>query len=256
MTFWLKKMVSQLLMPIPLTLLLLLLALLLWRRAGKRLVILAMLMLAGLSSTPVSNWLTGTLERQYQVNNAALDTGCVVMVLGSGMDDSIPGPLHQLSSTALARLTEGLRQVSLGPDCMLVTSGWSGEFNRRSFAEVAADAATELGMPPERIIRLPLAKDTIEEAHYLKMEIGDVPFRLVTSAAHMPRAMTIFDDAGLHPQPAPTDFRNRSGHWWVLSADNLQTSQRAIHEWVGRLWFFLRYQQDEEHADEPKVLHK
>ncbi|MCF1429069.1 MAG: YdcF family protein [Shewanella sp.] len=242
MTFWLKKMVSQLLMPIPLTLLLLLLALLLWRRAGKRLVIMAIVLLAGLSFNWVSNWLTGTLEQQYQVNNAPLGTGCVVMVLGSGKDDRILGHLQQLSTTGLARLTEGLRQVSLGPDCILVTSGWSGEFNTRSYAEVAADAATELGMPLERIIPLPLAKDTIEEAHYLKMEIGDVPFRLVTSAAHMPRAMTIFEAAGLHPQAAPTDFRDRQSHWWVLSADNLLTSQCAIHEWVGRLWFYLRYQ--------------
>ncbi|MCL1036553.1 YdcF family protein [Shewanella submarina] len=242
MTFWLKKVVSQLIMPIPLTLLLLMMALVFWRRAGKKLVCAAMLLLGALSSNGVSNWLTGMLEQEYQVNNAPISDGCVVMVLGSAMDDSIEGKaIHQLSSVGLARLSEGLRQLSLGSDCMLITSGWSGELNRNSYARVAADAAVELGVDPARIIQLPLAKDTIEEAQYLKMELGDVPFRLVTSAAHMPRAIKIFEHAGMHPQAAPADFRRRSSHWWVLSADNLLTSQRAIHEWAGQLWFNLKY---------------
>lgn len=242
MTFWLKKIISQLIMPIPLTILLLLLALLFWRRWGKSLVVGAAVLLGLLSSPGVSNWLTGTLESQYQVNNQPVEGNCLVMVLGSGMDDELHGPAtQQLSVTGLARVTEAVRQMKQGQACMLVTSGWSGALNKTSYAKVAADAAVELGVSPQRIIKLPLARDTIEEAGFLKMEIGDAPFRLVTSAAHMPRSMMIFKQAGLHPQAAPTDFLDRESHWWVLSADNLLTSQRAIHEWVGQLWFQLKY---------------
>ena len=92
-----------------------------------------------------------------------------------------------------------------------------------------AEAAMQLGIPKDRIITFPLAKDTIEEAQYLKWDVGTYPFRLVTSATHMPRSMAIFQGQGLTPEAAPTDFITRQGYWWQLDANNLLSSQRAIH---------------------------
>ncbi len=243
--FWFKKIFSQLFMPVPLIVLLLLFTILILRnrKLARLLLSIATALLVFFSSTPGSNLLSTPLESQYVVNSDPIGDGCLVMVLGSGHDESISGTaIQQLSSTALARLSEGMRQFNLGRDCKLVFSGWSGGIDSRAHAEVMADAAIELGIPKNRIITFPLAKDTIEEAQFMKWEVGNVPFRLVTSASHMPRAMAIFANIGLTPQAAPTDFITRQGYWWQLDAHNLWSSQRAIHEYVGQVWFQIKHQ--------------
>jgi uncharacterized SAM-binding protein YcdF (DUF218 family) len=241
--FWLKKLVSQLLMPIPLSVLLLIIAIVILRRRKlvKFLTCCSVTLLLLSSSQWGSHLISSSLEAQYPVNNHVISGPCVVMVLGSGHDSSVAElATQQLSAIALARLTEGVRQLSLGMDCQLVVSGWSG-VDEVSHANVMAKAAIALGVDATTIIRLPLAKDTLEEAQYLKWEIGDSPFRLVTSATHMPRAMMIFQRAGMRPQGAPTDFIARRGYWWQLDASNLLASQRSIHEYFGLLWLKIKF---------------
>ncbi|ASJ97295.1 MULTISPECIES: ElyC/SanA/YdcF family protein [Shewanella] len=241
--FWVKKLISQLLMPIPLSVFLLLIAIVILRRRKlvKTLIASSFTILLLLSSQWGSYQLANTLEQQYPVNNTPMAQGCVVMVLGSGHDSSISERATlQLSATALARLTEGVRQLGLGQQCQLVVSGWGGS-DAIPQAQVMANAAMELGVKPEQIIQFPLAKDTLEEAQFLEWEIGDRPFRLVTSATHLPRAMMIFHQAGMHPQAAPADFIARGGYWWQLDARNLLASQRAIHEYVGQVWLKIKF---------------
>lgn len=245
--FWVKKIISQLFMPVPLLLLLIVLAYLVMRnrRSSKALLVLAATLLIILSSGWGSNWLLAPLEDQYSVNSQPIGKGCLVMVLGSGHDENANLPaVQQLSNTALARLTEGVRQLSLGQDCKLVVSGWSGGLSTRSHADVMFDAAVELGVASQSIIKFPLAKDTIEEAQFMKWEVGDAPFRLVTSASHMPRAMAIFTDAQLNVSAAPTDFAQRETYWWRFDAQSLLNSQRAIHEYMGLLWFKLKHEKE------------
>jgi len=242
--FWLKKIVSLFLMPLPLIVLLILLAFILIRSRAKArsLLALAASLLLVLSMPWGSSLLTAPLEHQYLVNRSPITGSCQVMVLGSGHDDSIAGTaVQQLSPTALARLMEGLAQLQLGKDCLLIVSGWNGG-SGRAHADVMADAAIELGVDPARILRLPLARDTMEEASFLSQELGDEPVRLVTSASHMPRAMRIFQRQGVNVSAAPTDFYDRSGYWWRPDARFLLASQRAIHEYVGLFWYWLRHE--------------
>lgn len=230
-------------MPIPFILLLLLLSFLVWRRRSmaKYLVTCAFLLLLFLSSQLSVNTLVRPLESAYPINSTPIAGACFVMVLGSGHAD-IAGAtaVQSLSDVALTRLTEGIRQLKLGQECMLIVSGWGGELTQVSHAEIMANAAIELGVDKNRIIQFPQARDTVEEAQYLQLMLGQASFRLVTSATHMPRAMTIFAAKGLHPDAAPTDFIGRDDFGWRLTADNLVASQRAIHEYIGRLWLWLK----------------
>jgi len=241
--FWIKKVVSQAIMPVPFILLLLLLSLLIWRkpRLAKWAIGGAFTLLLVLSSQLSVDYLVKPLETQYPINSTPITGACVVMVLGSAHSD-IPGAtaVQSLSAVALARLTEGLRQLQLGQDCTLVVSGWEGELTQRTHAEVMAKAAVELGVDATRIVQLPLPRDTIEEAHYFKEHFGDQAVRLVTSASHMPRSMAIFIGQGLTASAAPTDFRARDDFYWRFTADNLLASQRAIHEYIGRLWLWIK----------------
>lgn len=235
-------------MPIPLTVILLLVAGILWRSQKKAMVYigqvvlgLAIMLLVLLSQSQISYWLTHSLESRFNVNHQAIKGSCVVMVLGSSNMEK-PGltAVQQLSSTALARLSEGIRQFHLGDDCTLVVSGFSGGQQPTPHATLMAQAAIELGVPQANIIKFDSPKDTIEEAHALQQQIGQQPFRLVTSATHMPRAMMIFTSLGMQPQPAPSDFIAYQGFWWRLDAAQLLASQKSIHEYVGMLWLNIK----------------
>lgn len=229
-------------MPIPFILLLLLVSLFIWRRTmAKYLVASAFILLLFLSSQLSVSTLVRPLESIYPINSAPISGQCFVMVLGSSHSDiQAATAVQSLSAVALARLSEGIRQLGLGQDCILIVSGWGGELTQISHAEMMAKAAVELGVDKIKIIQFPLARDTLEEAQYLKWELGDSSFRLVTSASHMPRAMAIFTGKGLLASAAPTDFRARDDFWWRLTADNLVSSQRAIHEYIGRLWLWIK----------------
>jgi uncharacterized SAM-binding protein YcdF (DUF218 family) len=65
-----------------------------------------------------------------------------------------------------------------------------------------------------------------------------MPFLMVTSAYHMPRAMRLMERKGAHPIPAPTGQRvNESARagWRSLlpTADGLRKTDRALHEYLG-----------------------
>jgi len=246
--FWLKKVLSQLVMPIPFSIILLIIAAMLWRtqrvmllRFGRVALVTAVLVLILTSQSQVSYFLAETLESQFEVNHQPINGACVVMVLGSGnREQQGHTAVQQLSAVALARLTEGIRQFGLGQHCTLVVSGWSGGLQPTAHATIMAQAAQELGIPKASILVFTDPQDTIEEAYALKHIVGYQPFRLVTSATHMPRSMQIFTSLGMQPQPAPSDFIARRSYWWRLDAGQLLTSQRAIHEYVGIAWLWFK----------------
>ncbi|SDK02573.1 Uncharacterized SAM-binding protein YcdF, DUF218 family [Ferrimonas sediminum] len=239
--FWIKKGISALLLPIPVCVFLVLIGL--WQlkrrpRLGKGLILAGPLLLLALSSTVGSRALTAPLEQQYPRWHG--QPVAAVLVLGFGHDGQVSDlATQQLMATALARLTEGVRIAEASPGSLLVLSGAKG-MQLRPHAQVMADAAEMLGVDRRRIRTLDQAKDTQEEVEGVSRLVNGGTVAVVSSAAHLPRAMMLFDQSGLDVLAAPTDYRGRTGRWWHFSADNLQTSERALHEYLGQLWLRLK----------------
>ena len=70
---------------------------------------------------------------------------------------------------------------------------------------------------------------------------------LVTKAWHLPRAVEIFKQQGFTVVPAPTGFSgfspNQSGisfYRFIPSSYAIQTNYQALHEFLGRAWYFIR----------------
>jgi uncharacterized SAM-binding protein YcdF (DUF218 family) len=257
--FWLKKLVSSCLMPLPLCLGLLVCGLLLSfsgrrQRLGRFLTLAGASLLLLFSNRIVSARLLRPLEARYpaipEVAAGALPpaplSGCrFVAVLGSGHGD-IPGlsATNQLSTAGLARIVEAVRILRLLPEARLVVSG-PGEPGRPSHAEVLAQAARSLGVSPERIILIDTARDTEDEALAFARVVGRDRTALVTSASHMPRAAHLFRKAGVDFVACPADFVARSGTElrWTNSgwdSESLGRTTIALHEWLGLAWLRLR----------------
>ncbi|MEM7308227.1 MAG: YdcF family protein [Planctomycetota bacterium] len=67
---------------------------------------------------------------------------------------------------------------------------------------------------------------------------------LVTHAWHLPRARYAFETAGLEVVAAPTGFRPSPRPLlgdFLPSTRGLRQSTLALHEWLGLLWYRLRY---------------
>ena len=256
--FWLKKFVSSLIMPLPVSLALLVLGLVLSlipRRAalGRRLTVGGAVLLLLFSNRFVSACLLRPLEARYPpVPEMAAGipapriAGCrVVAVLGGGNSD-VPGlsATSQLSTSALARVVEAVRILRSLPDARLIVSG-PGQPGRPSHAAVLAAAAESLGISPSRITQIDDALDTEDESFAFAKLIGGRRTALVTSAWHMPRAARLFRKAGVDFVPCPADFVARDEatlHWAEIGCDieSLERSTRAVHEWIGLLWLRLR----------------
>ena len=192
--------------------------------------------------------LMNRLERQYTPLTTLPNQVKTIVVLGGGVRNNTDAPPNtQLSAASLARLLEGVRLYKLyqrqGKPVTLILSG-GRVFGKPAEAGMMQNIAVVLGVSTQHIKLEDGSRDTAEEAHYLKHELNQQRFILVTSAYHMPRSMMIFKDAGLHPIAAPTQymagFDRRTPRYYVPNAKYLVTADIAIHEYLGILWQWLQ----------------
>lgn len=250
MLFTLKKYIGGMMLPLPLLLSLIALGLLLvwfsrFQKSGKIIITVGWLMLLLLSLQPVADGLLRPIENKYPTWQGKQKVEYVVVLGGGYTWDANWAPSSNLINNSLPRLNEGIRLWRANPGSKMIFTGAAAKTNPVSTAEAGARVAESLGVPRSAIITLDSPKDTEEEAAAVKQAIGDVPFLLVTSASHLPRAMVFFRQAGLHPLPAPANQLaiNAPLNLWeriIPSPAWLMHSDRAGYETLGRLWQWLK----------------
>jgi uncharacterized SAM-binding protein YcdF (DUF218 family) len=128
----------------------------------------------------------------------------------------------------------------------VLVSGGAPDRGGESEAAVMARSLREDFQIPVRWLEGTSENTAQNAAHAVRQlrEAGIQRVLLVTDAIHMPRAMQIFSTTGLSVIAAPTDFLSRK----TLSAEDfipnprfLRHSHYALHEWIGMLWYKLRY---------------
>lgn len=243
-----KKILGAWLMPLPFAISVLFLALLLrslgYRRCGRAAAWSALAIAVLATSSLGGNALLGPLEARYP---PVLSTSTLaaqpryIAVLGSGYRRRDDLPITStLEPTAVVRVVEGVRLWRQLSEAVLVLSGGGDE----RYAPAAVGyrrAAMELGVPPRATVLIDDALDTATEIRRLRQLVGDESVLLVTSAAHMRRAMAHCERFGVHAIPAPTAHQSEplssSGPlgWWQLSGVHLRKTESALHEYLGLL---------------------
>jgi uncharacterized SAM-binding protein YcdF (DUF218 family) len=245
--FELKKALDALLMPLPIATFLVIGGILAWRLRRGRLARIALIaggaVALAASLAPVSNALLRPLEYRYRATlyaTSIIPAPRYVAVLGSGYapNDDLP-VTAALEPDAVVRLAEGIRLLRQLPGAQLIASGGATRGNPPS-ARGYARAAAALGVSAGSIIVIDTPRDTGAEIAAIRNIVGDASLLLVTSAAHMPRAMAHCARIGLHAVPAPTGNRTRlSGSWTIgallPSGGSLRNTEIALHEYFGLL---------------------
>ena len=219
---------------------------------GRLLIIVAGLVLYLFSIPAISDRLLYSLESQHrQPDVDALSSLDLVVVLGGGYHPS--GGFREYaepSGLAYARVLGGVKAFkNSGAGALAVCEGWQDQA-RESGAEVMKALAIELGIQEDKIITEDKSKNTMENATELKRLLAPKEQRqigLVTSALHMPRSERVFRQvfAGDTIVPIPAGYlytpSKRYLESMTPSARALQMSTEAIHEWIGMLWYIIRY---------------
>ncbi len=208
---------KALVLPPGLFVLALVLALLFWRKAlGRLLVVLVAAALYLLSTPQASGWLAGGLERYppldiEQVN--AADANAILVLMGGRYSRA---PEYQgrdtVGPSSMARLNYAAR-VHRQTDLPVIVAGGRAGMTGEPLAQLAAEyLISQFGIQP-----LALEKDSnttwenARNSRELLRQLGIARVLVVTHAAHMPRAMLSMEFAGIDAVAAPTRFVHRPG---------------------------------------------
>jgi uncharacterized SAM-binding protein YcdF (DUF218 family) len=236
----LKQCCALLCAPLVVALVLAILACAAWLRGRRQLALcgyLAAILLSLAASTSlVGGALLAPLEHRYAT---LIDPPPLRYVVVLGSDYRPGGGLTDASALdpeGLRRIVEGVRLMRRLSGAHLVVSGGAPP-GRPQAAQGYARVAASLGIAPESIILLGGSLDTHAEAQAVVRLLGKTPFILVTSAAHMPRAMALMQRAGAAPLAAPTGQLSESDGLGALlpGSRGLSASERALHEYEGLL---------------------
>jgi uncharacterized SAM-binding protein YcdF (DUF218 family) len=245
----LSKVLDWFLAPLTWTLLLLLAALLLRRRrrAPRILATLACVVLVLFSSDLVADPLQRLVEGGARSTFRPDVVYDAVVVLGGMVDAAASRASGESELTEEAdRIVRGFELVRVGrARNVLVSAGLvaprAGDVTE---ADRLAARLARWGVPPAQIAVESASRNTRENA----IEVGRVAsargwrtLLVVTSAAHVPRALGCFHAVGLAPDVLPVDYRagDGVGRQVLPRAATLAKSTAALRELFGRLVYRL-----------------
>jgi len=262
MGFILSKLLPLGVYPLGLALLLQIAALLGRRRRWSPWLSASAIALLWLPATPlVSRQLIwGLEERSAALVPAVIPRADAIVVLGGGLRPALRPRRTVEVNEGGDRLLTGLQLLRQGQAPLLVFTGGKVKLTAAdpasSEARSAATLASQLGLPPERMLLLEQPRNTAEEARALRQLAAARGWKqvlLVTSAFHMPRTLASFKQlSGVTVVPVACDFqlpaRQLRGTLTAASlledllpdAEDLHLSTVALKEHLGLLVYRLR----------------
>ena len=252
MYIYLSKILPLFVLPPGILIISLLLALiLLWRgwRKSARLVLATTLLLFWLFSTP---FFAGALyfkltEDHPPLALAEIPTSDCIILLGGSVAPALYPRVDIELSEAVDRVYKAAQLYRAGKGSHIIVAAgnqpWS--LSTQTEAEITKDLLQEWGVKESAILLDGASRNTRENALNAKTLIkrsGCESALLVTSAAHMPRSVAVFEKVGLAVVPVSTDIRAISGVSYTLFAflpqmDALSLTTETMHEWLG-IWVY------------------
>jgi uncharacterized SAM-binding protein YcdF (DUF218 family) len=219
-----------------------------WRRVGTRLMVAGFVLLAVAGYLPVGKLLIHPLESRFPPWKASRGTPHGIVVLGGVIAtrltldrDSVAlgSPAARIFALAkLARQFPTARIIFSSGNASLIPSG-------PAEADVIERMLDAFDLPRQRVMLERRARNTAENAIFSKAIANPKPgerWLLVTSAAHMPRAVGCFRRVGFPVEAYPVDWTTFTRLHFGLSqtlSGGLGSTDGAVREWLGLLAYWL-----------------
>jgi uncharacterized SAM-binding protein YcdF (DUF218 family) len=224
-----------------------------WRRFARRLVTVTVLVILLAAVLPFGTWLTAPLENRFPVVRRLPERIDGIIALGGVVDQYVTRARGQLSlSGGAERLIEFAALARRYPGAKLVYSGGSGNLFRQDIkeADVLGPFLETLGLDPARVILEDRSRNTLEnatETYKLVRPREGENWVLITSAAHMPRAVGVFRKVGWRVIPYPVDFHSTGKEPFKLSfnmVSGLNGLTSGLYYWAGMVFYRLTGKMD------------
>jgi uncharacterized SAM-binding protein YcdF (DUF218 family) len=252
MFFVLSKTVALLLVPSNLLLLAGLAGLLLLmtrrRRLGRALALTSLALFLLLGFLPVGYSLNYVLENRFPAWDASRGAPDGIVILGGAIDPTLSRARGQVAlSGAAERVTAIAKLARDYPDARIVyTSGDASLLgNQPAEADYLYPMLDTFAVPRARVLLENKSRNTAENAAFTKAMVAPKPgerWLLVTSAAHMPRAIGCFRGAGFPVEAYPVDWHSMPGWRFGLNVSpiaGIRAVDSVAHEWQGLFFYWL-----------------
>lgn len=222
-----------------------------WRRLSLGLMLgaIAGLLVAGL--TPLADVLVHPLEQRFaraDIDRPGPPVTGIIVLGGAEETRAVDSPDVASLGDAGERYTEAVVLARRLPAARLVFSGGSGALlvDETPEAETAGRFFAALGIAQDRITLEAKSRDTCENARFTAALVDPQPgqrWLLVTSAAHMPRAMGCFRRAAFAVEAWPVDYRAPRSLGRARGYDSiskgLRQTDRVAREYLGLAAYYL-----------------
>lgn len=224
-----------------------------FRRAGLRLAVGSLVLLALFGFSPLGGMLSHVLESRFPTWDASRGAPDGIVVLGGGIatnlsheydEPMLTGDGGRITAIAkLARAYPNARIVYSNGDASLLGTG-------RTDGEYLYRLLDSFGIARERVVLEPRSRNTFENAVFSKDIAQPKPgerWLLVTSAQHMPRAVGCFRQAGFPVEAYPVVWKTRARFYPAPAGalgSGLNTLDLATHEWIGLIAYWLTNKTD------------
>jgi uncharacterized SAM-binding protein YcdF (DUF218 family) len=218
-------------------------------RAGGRLIVASLILLAIFGFSPLANGLMVALEQRFPPWDASRGAPTGIIVLGGAFDTILSTTRDDIPLTdAAERMTASAALAIKYPRARLIFTGGTGTlvYDGPTEGALARRFYASLGIPAERITIEEESRDTAENAVLTKALANPKPgerWLLVTSAYHMPRSIGAFRRVGFAVEAYPVDYRTRGiedlARPFPSLGEGLRRGDAAMREWVGLLMYRL-----------------
>jgi len=219
-------------------------------RAGRRLMVIALVLLAVCAFSPLANFLLYPLESRFPKWDSARGQPDGIIVLGGSLDADLSAA-HGLPviGGAADRIVGAAALAHRYPNARIVYTGGSPNLisNDAKEADYATALFEGLGIAKSRLTLERQSRNTRENAEFSKQVAMPKPgerWLLVTSAYHMPRSVGLFRKVGFPVEAYPVDWKvgtwgNGLLKYYVTANDGLQFVDIAVREWLGLVAYRL-----------------
>jgi uncharacterized SAM-binding protein YcdF (DUF218 family) len=218
-------------------------------RAGRRVAVFAVLVLAFVGWSPLGNAIILPLEERFPPWDASRGVPTGIICLGGALDTVVSPVRGEVAvNEAAERMTAMAELARRFPDARIVFSGGSGRllYDGATESELAERLFVSFGIEKSRITLEDKSRDTAENARLTRDIVQPKPnerWLLVTSAYHMPRAVALFREAGFSVEAFPVDYRTRGAadmlRPFSTLGDGLRRTDTAVREWAGLIVYWI-----------------
>ncbi|MBF8435638.1 YdcF family protein [Halanaerobiaceae bacterium Z-7014] len=223
------------------------------REKGGKFVLLTFIILSlvlGIVSTPaVSVLIARPLETPYGYSELLLpaDNIKAVTVLSGGIYQGPAKEFELPGDSTIQRVNRGVKFFLDSEAEYLIMQGRLSEGPGNRMVQLMAEQAIRLGVDEDKIILEHESTNTMEHPYFLRnlnLIAQDAELAVVTSAWHLRRSELAFNNYYENISPVPAEFisYNLPGgiYNFFPQVSGLRRSTRAIHEYIGMIWYYLR----------------